>query len=130
EVHHPAFDRADLEEPIPEPSSLPDPLQPTLQMPEPPRGLVSRLFGKNKYAAAAEQAKRAHEHAVSEWEAEVKQGELNRQAAKTRHFQMQQNRLDELDHERARYADECRAREEEAAAQNRDLEELISNLGY
>ena len=129
EVQHPSFDRTDLDEPVPAPSPAPDPLKPVLQLPEAPRGLAS-FFGKKKHAEAVEAAERAHEQAVAEWQAKCTQVEARRQAAKEKHVRDEQSRLEQLGRERARYAEECRAREEDAAAKNRSLEELIAKLGY
>jgi restriction system protein len=129
QVKHPPFERTDLEEPVPAPSPDPDPPQPVLQLPEAPRGLAS-FFGKRKHAEAVDAAERAHEQAMAEWQAKCIQVEVRRQAAKEKYARDEQNRLEELGSERARYAEECRAREEDAAAKNRSLEELITNLGY
>lgn len=129
QAQHPTFDRADLEQPVPAPSPIPNPLQPDLQLPEPPRGLAS-LFSKKKYAQTVEAAKRAHEQAVVDWKAKCGQVEVARQAANEKHVRTEQNRLERLAHERARYTQQCREREEDAAAKNRSLDELITNLGY
>lgn len=129
EVKHPAWDRADLDEPAPAPTPLPDPPQPLLQLPEAPRGLA-RFFGKQKHAEAVEAAERAHAQAVVEWQEKCRQIEALRQTARAQYARDEQSRLEQLDRERARFAGECRAREEDAAAKNRSLEELITNLGY
>lgn len=129
EVQHPPFDRTDLYNPVPAPSPLPDPPQPVLRLPEAPRGLT-RLFGKRKHAEAVEAAERAHEQAVAEWQDRCRQFELRRRAAKDKHAADEQSRLEKLGREKARYAEECSAREEDAAAKNRNLETLITNLGY
>jgi restriction system protein len=129
EVQHPPFERTDLDEPVPAPSTEPDPPQPVLHLPEAPRGLAS-FFGKKKHIEAVDAAERAHGQAVVEWQAKCRQVETLRQAAKVKHAREEQIRLEQLGRERARYAEECRAREEDAAAKNRSLAELITNLGY
>lgn len=128
-VQHPPFGHTDLEKSIAAPSPIPNPVQPNLQLPEPPRGLAS-LFGKKKYAQAVEAAKRAHEQALAEWQAECGQAEAARQAANEKHVRAEQNRLERLARERARYAEECQEREADTLAKNRSLDELIANLGY
>jgi len=129
EVKHPPFDRADLEQSIPAPLPIPYAGRPVLQLPASPRGLAG-LFGKKKHANAVEAAERAHDAAVVDWEASCRDVDTRRQAAERRHAQAEQNRLEQLRLETARYAKECRAREEDASIKNRSLEELITNLGY
>lgn len=129
EVQHPAFDRADLEKPDAAPTLQPVTPQPVLQLPEAPRGLAS-LFGKKKHLIAVESAERAHDLALSAWQEDCKQNELRWQSEKVKHTRNETDRLERLSKAKSQYQDECRAREEEAAAHNRSLEELITNLGY
>ena len=128
-VTHPPFDRVDLETRTPEPAPIPNPPEPVLSLPEAPRGLAS-LFGKKKHVEAVEDATRAHEHALVEWEAKCRQAEARRQKARSDHADVEEKRVTDLERERARYAKECEDREAEAAARNRDLDEFIANLGY
>jgi len=128
-VTHPPFDRGDLEVQTAEPPPIPKPPEPVLSLPEPPRGLAS-LFGKRKHAEAVESATRAHEQARVEWEAKCRQAEARRQKARTDHAEAEEKRGTALQRERARYAKECEDREADATARNRDLDELIANLGY
>jgi restriction system protein len=128
-VTHPPFDRGDLEVQTAEPPPIPNPPEPVLSLPEPPRGLAS-LFGKKKHAEAVEVATRAHERALVVWEAKCRQAEARRQKARTDHAEAEEKRVTALQRERARYAKECEDREADAAARNRDLDELIANLGY
>jgi hypothetical protein len=126
---HPPFDRLDLESLTPEPPPIPNPPEPVLSLPGAPRGLAS-LFGKKKHVEAVEGARRAHNQALVEWEAKCRQAEARRQEARTDHASTEEKRMTALRRERARYAKECEDRESEAAARNRDLDELIANLGY
>ena len=128
-VTHPPFDRGDLEAKTAEPPPIPNPPEPVLSLPEPPRGLAS-LFGKKKHAEALESATRAHEQARVEWQAKCRQTEARRQKAKTDHAEAEEKRVTALQRERARYAKECEDREADASDRNRDLDELIANLGY
>ena len=126
-VTHPPFDRGDLEVQTAEPPPIPNPPEPVLSLPEPPRGLAS-LFGKKKHAEAVESATRAHEQARVEWEAKCRQADARRQKARTDHAEAEEKRITALQRERARYAKECEDREADATARNRDLDELIANL--
>jgi restriction system protein len=126
---HPPFDRVDLETQTPEPVPIPNPPEPVLSLPDAPRGLAS-LFGKKKHAEAVEGARRAHERALVEWETKCRQAEARRQKARSDHAGVEEKRVTDLERERARYAKEREDREAEAAAQNRDLDEFIANLGY
>jgi restriction system protein len=128
-VTHPPFDRMDLETPTPESAPIPNPPEPVLSLPEAPRGLAS-LFGKKKHVEAVQDAGRAHERALVEWEVKCRQAEARRQEAKSHHAGVEEKRIADLERERARFAKECEAREAEAAGRNRDLDELIANLGY
>lgn len=128
-VTHPPFDRTDLETPTPEPRPIPNPPEPVLSLPEAPRGLAS-LFGKKKHVQAVEGVTREHERALVVWEAKCRQAETRRHKEKSEHAGLEERRVTDLERERARYAKECEAREAEAAARNRDLDEFIANLGY
>jgi len=128
-VTHPPFDRGDLEVQTAEPPPIPNPPEPVLSLPEPPRGLAG-FFGKKKHAETVESATRAHEQARVEWEAKCRQTEVRRQKTRTNHAEAEEKRVTALQRERARYAKECEDREADATARNRDLDELIANLGY
>jgi hypothetical protein len=128
-VTHPPFDRADLEAPTPEPAAIPNPGEPVLSLPEPPRGLAA-IFGKRRHADAVEEDTRAHDRALAVWEADCRRTEERRQQARGERASREENRVAKLERERARYARECEAREAEAASRNRELDEFIANLGY
>lgn len=129
EVKHPPFDRPDLETALPQPSQILLPNEPVLALPAPPSGLAS-LFGKKKYAEAVENAQRAHEQALEEWRAACRDLMVKHQKAKDMQVQAEARRLDALRSERERYAKECAMRESEAADRNRQLDELVTNMGY
>lgn len=129
EVKHPAFDRDDLEVPAPPPEPISNPPQPIHQPPDPPRGLAS-LFGKKKHAEAVETEHQRYHLAVSEWEAQCRLIAIRRGEAQEQHARAEEKRLEKLQKERERYAQECRKREDEVAESNRRLDELIVNLGY
>jgi hypothetical protein len=128
-VRHPTFDRADLEVPTPPPKRIADPVEPILELPLPPSGLGS-FFGKKKHAEAVDNARRAHEEALTEWRVACREARTRRQAAEESRSREEARRLELLRSERERYARDCAARESEAAERNRRLDELIANLGY
>jgi hypothetical protein len=128
-VTHPPFDRTDLETPTPAPAPISTPPQPALTLPQPPRGLAS-LFGKKKHVEAVRDAERAHEQALADWNRQCEQVKARRQIAKNAHAEAEEKRVTQLERERVRFAKESEDREAEAANRNRELDELIANLGY
>lgn len=129
EPQHPPFDRPHLETPLPLPPAVADPEKPELRLPEAPRGLAS-LFGKKKHAEAVAAAERAYADRIARWKVKCEDVERLREAARNNHAGLERRRVEELERERARYAEECLAREADAAAKNQSLAELITNLGY
>ena len=126
-AEHPGFDRQDLETPVPEPQPIPDPVEPVLAAVDPPKA----LFGKKKKLAEAQAAAEAEYAAAHEnWRQKVEELPATRQAAAAHHAQQESGRQEALARERARYADECAAREAEVQEHNSALDELIANLGY
>lgn len=126
-VNHPAFDKPELEAPIPAPLPIPDPLEPKYEEPPAPSG----LFGKKKKheeAKVAAQAQYEADHRA--WQAEMARQPERRQAAADEHAKAEALRIQRLEAERSRYAAECAAREAEVAEQNGALDSLIANLGY
>ncbi len=79
---------------------------------------------------AAADSKRAHERNLVDWGAECRRAEVLREKARQKHVRDEVNRLEQLKAAHASFAQECEAREEEAAENNRRLDELITNLGY
>lgn len=128
-VEHPPFGRSKFDVPVRAPDPIPNPPQPAFVAPDEPSGL-SRLFGRNKHAAAVAQAQQAHEQALAEWRSILEQIPARRQAALEAHARAEAQRAVALEAERARYAEECAAREAAASERNRQLDELIANLGY
>lgn len=128
-AEHPAFDRSDLETPIPPPPDHPDPPRPVFQPPQPPSGL-SGVFGKKKHAASVAAAEAEYHQAVERWNAHIQALAEWRASNAEQHARAEAARVAKLEAERARYASECAAREEEAADRSRALDQLIANLGY
>lgn len=128
-AEHPPFDRIDLETPVPQPSAIPDPPEPVFAPPAPPSGLRG-LFGGKKHEQASAEAAAAHEAAVTQWQSGLVEAESARKAAASQHAELEAKRVLALDAERARYANECAAREAAAAEQNRAIDALVADLGY
>jgi restriction system protein len=129
-VAHPPFDRLDLEVPGLKPNLISDPAEPLFVTPDPPKGLAG-LFGKEKkHAAAVANAQAAHAIALAEWRERLESNSLRRQAALDAHALAESRRLAALEEARSRYTRECADRESAAAESNRQLDELITNLGY
>lgn len=128
-VEHPSFDRADLETPVPAPSPVLDPPEPTFTPPSPPKGLRG-LIGKKKHERTVAEATSAHEQAVAKWQVELAEAEAARKAEASQHADLEAKRISELEAERTRYAAECSAREAEVDERNQAIGELIANLGY
>lgn len=129
-AEHPPFDRPDLEKPISKPNPIPDPPQPVFAAPDPPKGLVAKLFKKNQHAAAVAMAERAHEESLVEWRVRLEQVVGFRQEALKAYARAEAERTAALESARVRYNEESATRETEAAERNRRLDELIANLGY
>lgn len=126
---HPPFDRTDLEVPLPQPKPILDPAEPVLDLPKPPTGIFS-LFGKKKFAEMEVEARRTHERALTDWRTKCEYFASCRQAADIAHTRDEAQRLDLLRSERDRYEAECAQRESEIVQRNRNLDDLIANLGY
>ena len=129
-VEHPPFDGASLETPIPAPEAIPDPRKPAYVPLDAPKGVLASLFGKKKHAIATAQAREAYERALGEWREVVEQLPARRKAAAQAHARAEAERLAALEGARAAYANDCAARETDAADRNRRVDELIANLGY
>lgn len=126
---HPPFDRPHLETPIPKPRLETDKPTPSYSEPTPPTGLLG-LFGKGKHAVAVEAARRAHEEAMTAWRKDCEQSRALHQAALAKYANDEKHRIDSLEKEQSKYAQECAARDQEVAGRNAQLDQLIVDLGY
>jgi len=124
---HPPFDRVDLKVPTAPPAVIPD-------LDEPQRWIVSPakgLFGRQKRTEEAQAQAEAEFLKMHEtwWHANQA---LPAQRAKAvqEHSTRETARLEALALEESRYATECEKREQKAAEHNKQVDELIANLGY
>lgn len=126
-VQHPPFDPINLESPISAPAPIPDPPEPKLTLPEPPKG----FFGsKKKHAKAVAAAEIDHARAHTAWQAKLDWISTRRKEAADQHAQAERDRIASLEQERARYESESAAREVEVVEHNERIDTLITNLGY
>lgn len=128
-VSHPPFDRTDLTQPVPSPPSIVDPDAPTY-VPPPEPNWFWRLFGTARYERALVQAKADHQLALKNWKDEVERNSVRRTQAQVEHINAEQNRLNALVTENARYEAECAARSAEVEAHNAEIGKFISELSY
>jgi restriction system protein len=128
EVKHPKFSDEN-ERPLVRPLVVPNLPPPDLVLPVPPRGL-SAFFGKKKHALAVEAANRKYEADLGLWRENCNRAALARMEEARKHAELEANRLSRLAEAKARYDLECVQREQEVAARNQELDQLIANLGY
>ena len=124
---HPLFKNTYLEVLTKKPEAINDPSEPVYLEPKPSKA----LFGKQKkHESAIGAAQAAHAHARTEWLSLLKANEARRKALQEEYERAEQNRLNQLALEKARYAEECDVREKEVAEYNASIKSLIANLGY
>lgn len=117
---HPPFDRSDLEVPTPTPAVIPEPDEPVLTLPMPPKGFFGR---KKKHAKAVALAEAAHSKAHASWESEIEAIRVRRKNDADKYARDERDRIATLEEERARF-------EAEVIEHNRIIDTLITNLGY
>ena len=126
-VEHPPFDHPELLWPGTAPAPIVAPPEPMLQAPTPVGGLLGR---KKKEAEAAQAAQQLYASAHQAWReqiAAIPQREAEQAVA---FHTREQIRTARLEREQAKYAEQKKVREDEAAAQNVELDELINGLAY
>jgi len=127
ELEHPPFEHTELERPTQKPILIQDPTEPVYEEPEPPKVLFGK---KKKYEAAIAAAQTAHALAREEWHSKLEEFVARRKTLQEEFEQVEVKRLALLEKEKARYAEECIAREQKVAEYNASVDSLISNLGY
>ena len=121
---HPPFGRSDLELPGPMPAPIGGPVEPIWVEPEGAKG----LFGKKKHAEEVAQRRGVFEQQHYAWQVEMARVPGLQLEAMQQHQAREQQRLSNLERERARYRAECDQRERATAAGNQALDELIGGL--
>lgn len=125
-VVHPPFDARGLDQPVPEPAPIPDPVQPVLVPPESPKG----LFGKKKHEQAAAEAQLLHNQALQRWQVEIQAARTQRESLYVQYQQNEAKRIAGLQQLQALYKAECDSRDKATNQRNELLDQLIVNLGY
>ena len=122
-IIHPEFDSPNLRvAAAPAPIPAPGP-EPVYVAPEASGGVFGKRRDERQAALARDRFNRAH----AEWRMEV-QAFTRRQQEIAEHARSEQQRIESLAADRARYEADCRSRESEVASHNRDLDSLISGL--
>lgn len=129
EADHPPFDRQDLFTPSRPPLPIVDSPKPEYVEPPAPRGLLS-FFSKNHHEKAKATASKRHEDDLADWHSEIAENEQRRISEAAAYEERERARRTMLAQEESRYAADCARREEEASVRNREVDELIANLGY
>ena len=114
------FDRSDLEVPTKPPAKIPEPDEPMLTLPGPPKGFFGR---KKKHAMAIASAEVAHSEAHATWERKMEAVQVRRKKDDDRYARAERDRIATLAKERARF-------DAEIAEHNERIDTLITNLGY
>jgi len=121
-VEHPPFARPDLELAHPRLPPLTAPAEPEYS---PPPG-APKLFGRKKHAELEAQAQAEFDRLHRDWEAVVA-GLPSRQAQRDAdHAELERRRLHELQEARASYEAECRHRDADVTAANKQIDNLRS----
>lgn len=129
EAQHPPFHRQDLMKPTRPPLPIVDAPKPEYTDPPAVRGLLS-FFSKNSHERAKALAAVKHQEALARWRDEIVHNEEQRSALAFDYEERERTRLAMLAEEEARYAADCARREEEASTRNREVDDLITKLGY
>jgi len=126
-VEHPSFEHTELERPTQKPIVIQDPPEPIYEEPAPPKVLFGK---KKKHEAAIAAAQTAHALVRAEWQSKLEESAGRRKTLHEKFKRAEEKRLEQLEMEKARYAEECIAREQKVAEYNASIDSLISNLGY
>lgn len=129
EAEHPPFHRQDLLTPSRPPLPIIDSPKPEYVEPAAPRGLLSFL-SKNQHEKAKASAAAKHQDELAHWHSDNAKNEQRRIAEAVAYEERERTRTAMLAKEEARYAADCARREEETSTRNREVDELIANLGY
>jgi restriction system protein len=126
---HPAFPRADLEQPTPVPPLPQPPPEPHFVEPRQESKGLSGVFGaKKRHAEQVAAAQAEYQRAHQQWQMSVNQIPVIRERQIAEHAQVEQRRLAALAEARAVYDEERRQREAAASSSNAQLDQLIQGL--
>lgn len=125
---HPPFPREDLRVPVPAPQLLQPPPEPVFVPPQAPTGL-SKVFGKQRYAADYEAAKAEWSEQHQHWAHYVQYSlPARNQEILEAHAVAERKRASELAAASADYEAECAERERDVARANEQLDAFKESL--
>ena len=125
-AQHPQFSRPELETPKLEPKLVLPP-EPQLELPPEPSGIFKF---RRRYEKRVAKAKSDHEADRAGWEVKCAEARDRHAHSLQSHKAFEEARERNLKVERDLYDQECAEREARAAEANRELDQLIANLGY
>ena len=129
QAEHQPFHRPDLLTPTCPPLPIVNSPRPKYTEPPAPQGLLG-LLSKSKHEKAKASAAITHHEELLQWDIEVAQNEQRRSLEASAYEERERTRTVTLEVEQRRYSADCALREEEAITRNREVDELITNLGY
>lgn len=129
-VEHPSFEPGPFGTPVSAPAALVYPPEPVFSEPTPPKGLSAAFGGKRKHEEAVAAARNAYDAAHSAWRDSCAQLQTAHTAEVGRRHQLEQKRLQKLAEEEAKYQEECRQRDADAEARNKQLTQFINDLAF
>ncbi len=129
-VEHPPFEPGPFGTPARNPAAPTYPPEPVYAEPEPPRGLSAAFGGKRKHEEAVTAARSAFESAHQAWRATCEQLHAEHTAEVGRRKRLEQERLESLAEAEAKYQEQCRQREADAEARNKQISQFINNLAF
>jgi restriction system protein len=129
-VEHPPFDPGPLSTPVPPMSHLVYPPEPVYQEPAAPKGLSNAFGGKKRHEEEVSQARAAHEAAHRTWHEFCTRTHADYVAEFERRRQADQDRVRKLRAAEEAYQQQCRQREADAEAHNRNLSRFINDLAF
>lgn len=129
-VEHPPFAPGDLATPTPTMSPLVYPPEPVYQEPPAPGGLAGAFGGKKKHHEAVDRAKADHAASHRQWHEHATRMHADYVAEQAKRQQVEAERVVKLAAAEAAYREDCRQRQEDAEASNRELTKLINELAF
>jgi restriction system protein len=112
--------------PTPLPTPIVAPPEPVRLIPPAPTGL-SAVFKKKQYTETVQRAQADHAAKLEAWRAEAAAVPVRQMEQVNQHQAAEAARTTKLAADRAKYDEECRKREAEAAEANRNLDALIAS---
>jgi restriction system protein len=129
-VEHPPFDPGQLGTPTPPMPQLVYPPEPVYQEPPAPGALSAAFGGRKRHEEAVARARSEYEAMWRAWRDHCQRMEADYRAESERRHAAEAVRLDSLAKAEAEYAEQCRAREAEAAEHNQRVDKFINDLAF